>query len=137
MSRRKLALSTLLVKEYDPAIAFFTKVLGMDLITDEPQGHGQDGGQKRWVAVAPKGHNGSGLLLARADTPAQTNAIGQQTGGRVAFFLETEDFWRDYKAMAEHGVEFPRDEPREEPYGTVVVFQDISGNLWDLIQYAD
>jgi uncharacterized glyoxalase superfamily protein PhnB len=89
--------------------------------------------EKRWVLVAPPGSQGSALLLARAATPEQESRIGNQTGGRVFLFLHTDDFWRDYHEMAARKVRFVR-EPREEPYGTVAVFEDLYGNLWDLIQ---
>ena len=123
---------TLLVADYDQAIAFFTQGLGFALLEDsqldEP---GKPG--KRWVRVAPKGAPGSALLLARAANPEQEAAIGRQGGGRVLLFLETDDFWGDYHRMQAHGVHFCED-PRIEPYGTVVVFEDISGNRWDLLQ---
>ncbi|MGL5813864.1 MAG: VOC family protein [Aeromonas sp.] len=123
---------TLLVADYDQAIAFFTQGLGFALLEDsqldEP---GKPG--KRWVRVAPKGAPGSALLLARAANSEQEAAIGRQGGGRVFLFLETDDFWGDYHRMQAHGVHFC-EEPRIEPYGTVVVFEDISGNRWDLLQ---
>lgn len=90
---------------------------------------------KRWVLVAPRGSTGTNLLLARPSTSEQAAFIGSQTGGRVTFFLHTDDFWRDYKAMRERGVEFVRD-PSDAPYGTEAVFRDLCGNLWDLIQPA-
>jgi len=125
---------TLLVADYDQAIRFFTEGLGFTLIEDtrldEP---GKPG--KRWVRVAPKGAQGSALLLARAANPQQQAAIGQQGGGRVFLFLETNDFWGDYQRMKAYGVRFC-EQPRDEPYGTVVVFEDISGNRWDLLQRA-
>ncbi|MGY3857141.1 MULTISPECIES: VOC family protein [Aeromonas] len=125
---------TLLVADYDEAIAFFTQGLDFALLEDsrldEP---GKPG--KRWVRVAPKGAPGSALLLARAATPEQEAAIGRQGGGRVFLFLETHDFWADYRRMQEYGVQFC-EEPRLESYGTVVVFEDISGNRWDLLQRA-
>lgn len=117
----------LLVDEYDEAIAFFTEVLRFELLEDTPQGDG-----KRWVRVAPPG-SGAALLLAKAATPEQQVHIGNQTGGRVFLFLHTRDFWDDYNHMKARGVEFT-EEPREEPYGTVVVFLDLYGNKWDLIQ---
>lgn len=122
---------TLLVADYDQAIRFFTEGLGFALLEDtrldEP---GKPG--KRWVRVAPKGASGSALLLAQAANAQQT-AIGQQGGGRVFLFLETTDFWGDYQRMQAYGVHFC-EQPRDEPYGTVVVFEDISGNRWDLLQ---
>ena len=118
---------TLVVRNYDEAIAYFTDALGFRLVEDSPLGGG-----KRWVVVAPDG-GGTGLLLAQAASPEQEAAIGNQTGGRVAFFLHTDDFARDYARMYARGVTFV-EEPRDEPYGTVVVFQDIYGNKWDLVQ---
>ncbi|MFM5153370.1 VOC family protein [Aeromonas veronii] len=123
---------TLLVADYDQAIRFFTEGLGFALLEDtrldEP---GKPG--KRWVRVAPKGASGSALLLAQAANVQQQAAIGQQGGGRVFLFLETTDFWGDYQRMQAYGVHFC-EQPRDEPYGTVVVFEDISGNRWDLLQ---
>ncbi|MBL0446389.1 VOC family protein [Aeromonas veronii] len=123
---------TLLVADYDQAIRFFTEGLGFVLLEDtrldEP---GKPG--KRWVRVAPKGASGSALLLAQAANAQQQAAIGQQGGGRVLLFLETTDFWGDYQRMQAYGVHFC-ELPRDEPYGTVVVFEDISGNRWDLLQ---
>ncbi|MEH8116066.1 VOC family protein [Aeromonas allosaccharophila] len=125
---------TLLVADYDQAIRFFTEGLGFALLEDtrldEP---GKPG--KRWVRVAPKGASGSALLLAQAANTQQQAAIGQQGGGRVFLFLETDDFWGDYQRMQAYGVHFC-EQPRDEPYGTVVVFEDISGNRWDLLQRA-
>ena len=122
-----LANITLVVRDYDEAIAYFSGALGFRLVEDSPQ----DGG-KRWVVVAPDG-GGTGLLLARAATPVQQAAVGNQTGGRVAFFLHTDDFARDYARMTAWGVTFV-EQPRDEPYGKVVVFQDLYGNKWDLIE---
>ena len=119
----------LVVRDYDEAIEFFTQTLHFTLIEDTYQPE-QD---KRWVLVAPPGSAGSALLLARATTPEQEAAIGNQTGGRVFLFLNTDDFWRDYNEMAARGVRFVR-EPKEAPYGTVAVFEDLYGNLWDLLQ---
>jgi catechol 2,3-dioxygenase-like lactoylglutathione lyase family enzyme len=118
---------TLVVRDYDAAIAFFTGALGFDLIEDTDLGDG-----KRWVRVAPKG-GGTALLLAKAVNDAQAARIGDQTGGRVGFFLETDDFARDRAAFLARGVRF-REAPRRESYGTVAVFEDCCGNLWDLIQ---
>ncbi len=118
----------LVVRNYDEAIAFFTTALGFRLIEDTDLGGG-----KRWVLVAPPNSEGTNLLLAQAATPEQTSRIGNQTGGRVFLFLHTDDFWRDYRAITAQGVKFVR-EPREETYGTVAVFKDLYGNLWDLIQ---
>ena len=122
----RLTLTTLLVAEYDPAIAWFTGVLGLELIEDTPQGPG-----KRWVVVAPPG--GPGLLLARAADDSQRAMIGKQGGGRVFLFLETDDFARDHGRMAAAGVRVI-EAPRHEPYGTVAVFEDLCGNRWDLIE---
>ena len=119
----------LVVRDYDEAIDFYCKKLHFTLVEDSYQPE-QD---KRWVVVAPPGSSGANLLLARASTPAQAEFIGNQTGGRVFVFLSTDDFWRDYEAMLSAGVRFVR-EPENAPYGTVTVFQDLYGNLWDLIQ---
>lgn len=125
--KRRLALVTLVVSDYDVAIAFYCDALGFELIEDLPQ----DG--KRWVVVAPQGQVSSALLLARAVNDAQRAAIGNQTGGRVAFFLETDDFTRDHQAMIKAGVNF-EEAPRVEPYGIVAVFSDPFGNRWDLLE---
>lgn len=119
---------SLLVRNYDEAIAYFTGTLGFELIEDLPLGPG-----KRWVLVAPKGSIETRLLLARANSPSQMAAIGHQAGGRVFLLLHTDDFWRDYEAMQAKGVAF-QEKPREEPYGTVAVFADLYGNRWDLIE---
>ncbi|MCP4217790.1 MAG: VOC family protein [bacterium] len=119
----------LVVRDYDEAIEFYTKILNFELIEDTYQ-PGQD---KRWVVVAPPGGSGTTLLLARASKPEQEPFIGNQSGGRVFLFLNTDDFWRDYNNMISKGVEFER-EPKEEPYGKVAVFKDLYGNLWDLLQ---
>ena len=126
-----LALSavTLVVPDYDPAIAFYVTGLGFELRADIPQGPG-----RRWVMVAPPGGT-TGLLLARAATEAQQAAIGAQTGGRVAFFLTTDDFARDADRLRAAGAAF-EEEPRHEPYGIVAVWRDPFGNRWDLIQPA-
>ena len=127
--KQSLGLVSLLVRDYDEALAFFVGKLGFILIEDSfvPEQ------SKRWVVVAPQGGAGSRLLLARASTPDQHSRIGNQTGGRVFLFLHTDDFWRDYEAYKTRGVVFVR-EPRDEPYGTVAVFKDLYGNLWDLLQ---
>ncbi|NOR20344.1 MAG: VOC family protein [Xanthomonadales bacterium] len=119
----------LVVKEYDEAIAFYTEKLGFELIEDTYQAE-QD---KRWVVVSPPGSNWVSLLLARASKPEQEHFIGNQTGGRVFLFLNTDDFWRDYKAMVAKGIKFVR-EPMKQEYGMVAVFEDLYGNLWDLLQ---
>lgn len=119
----------LVVKDYDEAITWFREKLDFTLVEDTYQPE-QD---KRWVVVAPPGSQGTSILLARASTPEQERAIGRQTGGRVFLFLNTDDFWRDYHAMQERGVKFVR-EPKEAEYGTVAVFEDLYGNLWDLLE---
>ena len=118
----------LVVENYDDAIEFYTQKLQFTLVEDTDLGGG-----KRWVQVAPPNSNGTNLLLAQASTESQTHAIGNQTGGRVFLFLQTNDFWRDYESMKAKGVMF-NEEPRVEEYGTVVVFQDLYGNKWDLLQ---
>ena len=127
--RQAIVHVALVVRDYDEAIEFFCNKLRFTLVedTDQPE---QD---KRWVVVAPPGSSGATLLLARASTPEQVAAIGKQTGGRVFLFLATDDFRRDYEEMRAAGVRFVR-EPTNAPYGTVAVFQDLYGNLWDLIQ---
>jgi catechol 2,3-dioxygenase-like lactoylglutathione lyase family enzyme len=119
----------LVVRDYDEAIEFFTSVLDFELIEDTyiPE---QD---KRWVTVRPPGSEGASILLARPSNEDQKNYVGNQTGGRVTFFLGTDDFWRDYNRMRERGVEFVR-EPLNAPYGMVAVFKDLYGNLWDLVE---
>ena len=125
---QSLTLISFLVRDYDEAIAFFTEALHFELLEDTPLGDG-----KRWVRVAPPGSRGASLLLARAATPEQLSQVGNQAGGRVFLFLETSDFWKDYRAMQSHGVRFA-EQPRQEPYGWVVVFFDLYGNKWDLVQ---
>lgn len=122
---------SLLVRDYDEAIAFYVGTLGFRLLEDSPRPE-QD---KRWVVVAPPGSAGASLLLARASTPEQRALVGNQTGGRVFLFLQTDDFWRDYRRFAAAGVTFVRP-PSEQAYGTVAVFQDLYGNLWDLLQFG-
>ncbi|MBA2813466.1 VOC family protein [Streptomyces sp. KM273126] len=126
---RRIALVTLVVDDYDEAIRFYTEALGFRLAEDAPRPDGS-----RWVVVEPgtEGH-GSALLLARAKDGAQHARVGDQTGGRVGFFLHTDDFARDHTRMRTAGVRF-LEEPRHEPYGTVAVFQDLYGNRWDLLQ---
>ena len=119
----------LIVRDYDEAIEYYCQKLRFTLVEDSYQPE-QD---KRWVVVAPPGSNGASLLLARASTPEQEASIGNQTGGRVFLFLSTDDFWRDYHEMLSAGIRFVR-EPKNAPYGTVAVFEDLYGNLWDLIQ---
>jgi len=120
---------SVVVRDYDEAIAFYVKTLGFTLIEDTYIAS-QD---KRWVVVAPPGSTESRLLFARASNDEQVSRIGNQTGGRVFLFLFTDDFWRDFRNYQSKGVVFIR-EPKEEPYGTVAVFQDLYGNQWDLIQ---
>ena len=124
---RRLALSTLVVADYDEAIAWYTGKLGFSLLEDIDQG------SKRWVVVGPTDGSAAALLLARASNEEQRSRIGNQTGGRVAFFLNTDDFHRDHVAMLAAGVEF-LEAPREESYATVAVFRDLSGNTWDLLE---
>ena len=119
----------LVVRDYDEAIDFYTKKLKFDLIEDSYQPE-QD---KRWVIVAPPGSCGTSILLAKASTPEQESFVGKQTGGRVFLFLNSDDFWRDYNDMLSAGIEFVR-EPAVQPYGTVAVFVDLYGNLWDLLE---
>ena len=119
----------IVVRDYDEAIEFFCGKLHFDLVEDTYQPE-QD---KRWVLVAPPGSTGTTILLARASTSEQEAFIGRQTGGRVFLFLRTDDFWRDFNEMSSEGIKFIR-EPKEAPYGTVAVFEDLYGNLWDLIQ---
>ena len=129
--RQSLALVSLVVLDYDEAIQFFTTKLDFRLVEDTFQPKQN----KRWVVVAPPGSESGGLLLARASTPDQTARVGKQTGGRVFLFLSTDDFWRDFRNMVEKGIRFVR-EPKEESYGTVAVFEDLYGNLWDLVEYS-
>lgn len=126
--KQTLCLVALLVDDYDEAIAHYTGALGFDLLEDTDRGNG-----KRWVRVAPRGSGETGLLLATASDDAQRAHIGDQHGGRVGFFLQTDDFWRDHAAMKAKGIEF-MENPREEPYATVAVFRDRYGNRWDLLQ---
>ena len=131
--RQSLAHIALVVRDYDEALAFYVGTLGFTLVEDSYQ-PAQD---KRWVVIAPPGSGpgATSILLARASTPDQAAFIGDQAGGRVFLFLATDDFARDYAAMVAKGVAFVR-EPKVEPYGTVAVFRDLYGNLWDLIQFA-
>lgn len=122
----------LVVRDYDEAIDFYCRKLHFTLVEDTYQPE-QD---KRWVVVAPPDSSGTTLLLARASAPEQEPFIGRQTGGRVFLFLSTDDFWRDFTEMRSLGIKFVR-EPKEAPYGTVAVFEDLYGNWWDLIQLAD
>lgn len=130
---QSLAHIALVVRDYDEAIAWFTQRLGFTLAADAYQ-PGQD---KRWVLIAPPGApaGSTSILLARAASPEQERFVGNQAGGRVFLFLATDDFERDYVAMRSKGVRFVR-EPKLEPYGKVAVFEDLYGNLWDLVQFA-
>jgi lactoylglutathione lyase len=119
---------SLLVREYDEAIEFFTGSLGFKVVENTRLEE-----DKRWVLVAPRGGHGVTLLLAKATGAEQLSRVGNQTGGRVFLFLHTDDFWRDYRVMRSHGVEFV-EEPRNEDYGTVAVFRDLYGNRWDLVE---
>ena len=123
----RISQAALVVRDYDEAIRFYSESLGFTVLEDSALGNG-----KRWVRVAPPGGVGAALLLARAATPEQERAIGNQAGGRVFLFLETSDFERDYMRMRAKGVRFT-EEPRHEEYGTVAVFLDLYGNKWDLI----
>ncbi|MFJ6196235.1 VOC family protein [Micromonospora sp. NPDC092111] len=126
----RIDLVTVVVADYDPAIAFFTEVLGFDLVADEPS-LTNDGRPKRWVVVRPPGAQ-TGLLLARADGERQQAAVGDQVAGRVGFFLQVDDFDATHRRMVDAGVEFVKP-ARTEPYGRVAVFRDIAGNRWDLL----
>ncbi len=128
--KQRIAHVAVVVEDYDAAIAFYTGKLGFMLLADTPLGDG-----KRWVLVAPPGASECSLLLARAADDRQRACVGNQSGGRVFLFLFTDDFWRDYHRMVEKGVRFVR-EPQTEAYGTVAVFADLYGNLWDLLEPA-
>jgi len=127
MANKSLFQVTLIIDDYDRAKAYYCDVLGFDCVEDVQQGEG-----KRWVVVKP-GNDGAALVLAKATTEAQKAAIGNQTGGRVGFFLATDDFARDHQIFLERGVKF-HEQPRVMPYGTVAVFEDLYGNTWDFIQ---
>lgn len=128
--QQAIAHVALVVRDYDEALAFYVGKLGFRLLEDrdQPEQH------KRWVVVSPPGSTGASLLLARASNPEQAAFIGNQTGGRVFLFLQTDDFWRDYHRMQALGIPFIRP-PSREVYGTVAVFEDLYGNRWDLIEY--
>ncbi|KIC43010.1 extradiol dioxygenase [Ruegeria sp. ANG-R] len=128
--RQSLHAVTLVVPDYDDAIDFYTQTLNFTLTQDIDLGDG-----KRWVRVTPPGSADSSLLLAKADGPQQMASVGNQTGGRVGFFLETDDFYRDHAEMLESGVGF-EERPRHEPYGIVAVWRDPFGNRWDLIEFS-
>ena len=127
---QRLASVTLLVRDYEEAIAYYTQSLGFTLVENTALTDG-----KRWVRIAPPGSSDVTLLLARASTRAQVARVGDQTGGRVFLFLQTSDFWQDHQAMRARGVRFV-EEPRVELYGTVAVFKDLYGNQWDLVQHT-
>ena len=118
----------LVVRDYDEALAFYTRTLHFRVVEDTRLSE-----EKRWVVIAPPGSQEGTLLLARAATPEQLSRVGNQTGGRVFLFLHTDDFWRDFNEMTTRKVKFVR-EPKEESYGTVAVFEDLYGNLWDLLE---
>ena len=126
--KQKIAHIALVVNDYDEAIKFYTEKLYFTLVEDTVLSE-----TKRWVLVRPKNSEGCNLLLAKAATEEQRSRVGNQTGGRVFLFLFTDDFWSDYNQMLENGIKFTR-QPAEEEYGTVAVFEDLYGNLWDFIQ---
>jgi catechol 2,3-dioxygenase-like lactoylglutathione lyase family enzyme len=130
--KQSIAHIALVVRDYDEALDFYINKLNFELIEDTYQPE-QD---KRWVVVAPPGGSGTTLLLARASKPEQEPFVGNQTGGRVFLFLNTDDFWRDYNAMQARGIKFVR-EPKQADYGLVAVFEDLYGNLWDLLQFRE
>ena len=132
MKKQSIVHIALVVRDYDEAIEFYTKKLDFELLDDTYQPE-QD---KRWVVVAPPGSRETTILLAKASNAEQEQYIGSQTGGRVFLFLNTDDFWRDYKEMLKKGIEFIR-EPKEVDYGTVAVFKDLYGNLWDLLELKE
>ena len=125
---QRIAQVAITVRDYDEALAFYVGQLGFELLEDTDLGRG-----KRWVRVRPRGSNGATILLARAVSERQLQSVGNQGGGRVFIFVETDDFWRDHRRLIEQGVAFVRG-PTEEPYGTVAVFEDLYGNLFDLIE---
>lgn len=128
ISLPRISLLTLLVRDYDEAVDFYTRALGFTILEDTDLGGG-----KRWVRVAPRGSTGTALLLAKASNAAQLARVGDQTGGRVFLFIETDNFQRGYDSMRARGVRF-LEPPRHEPYGIVAVFEDLYGNRFDLIQ---
>jgi catechol 2,3-dioxygenase-like lactoylglutathione lyase family enzyme len=128
---QSLAHITLLVREYEEALTFFTEALGFRVVEDSPLPAG-----KRWLVVTPPGSRSASLLLAEAVTPEQLQHVGHQSGDRVFLFLHTDDFWRDYRLMQASNVKF-LESPRQESYGTVAVFEDLYGNKWDLLQPSD
>lgn len=130
--KQTIAHMTLVVKDYDEAIDFYTNVLNFEVIEDTYQAEQN----KRWLVIAPPNSSGMALLLGKASNAKQLEAVGNQSGGRVFLFLSTDDFWRDYKDLLSKGVVFER-EPIETDYGRVAVFKDLYGNLWDLIEYVE
>ena len=126
--KQKIGCVSVLVRDYDEAIAYYTRVLGFRILRDDTLAEG-----KRWVVVTPASVLDCGLLLAKAKNEAERNSVGHQAGGRVFLFLHTDDFWRDYRVFSERGVRFV-ESPREEAYGTVAVFEDLYGNRWDLLE---
>ena len=128
--QQSIAHIALVVRDYDEALAFYVDKLGFRVVEDRFQPEQN----KRWVVISPPGTSNTSLLLARASTPDQAGFIGNQAGGRVFLFLQTDDFWRDYNHMVGVGVRFVRP-PSEEPYGTVAVFEDLYGTRWDLLEY--
>ena len=130
--KQSIAHVALVVADYDEALAFYTQKLHFTVVEDTYQ----PAQNKRWVVVAPPGSSGTTLLLARATTPEQARFIGNQAGGRVFLFLQTDDFWRDHTAMTAAGITFVRP-PSEQSYGTVAVFEDLYGNRWDLVQFRE
>lgn len=128
--KQQVAQFALVVNGYDEAIAFYTGKLHFVLLEDTALSE-----TKRWVRIAPPGATGTCILLAKAANEEQSSRVGNQTGGRVFLFLHTDDFWRDYNDMTAKGIHFIR-EPEQQPYGTVAVFEDLYGNLWDLVQPA-
>ncbi len=129
--KQRISNIALVVEDYDDAIAFYTEKLNFQLIDDTDLGGG-----KRWVQISPPNANGTNILLAKASNEQQSQSVGNQAGGRVFLFLQSNDFWRDYHEMKTQGVEFT-EEPREEAYGTVVVFKDLYGTKWDLLELKD
>lgn len=129
--KQTLAHLAIVVRDYDEAIDWYTRVMDFELVEDTPRGPG-----KRWVLVTPRGNQGSSLLLAKAANPEQSSRVGNQTGGRVFLFLHTDDFARDHATLTSRGVHFI-EAPRYETYGTVAVFEDLYGNRWDLIEYKN
>jgi catechol 2,3-dioxygenase-like lactoylglutathione lyase family enzyme len=128
--RQSIAHVTLVVDDYDQALSFFVGVLGFTVVEDRPVPEQN----KRWVVIAPPGSTGASIVLGRASNAEQETRLGNQTGGRVFLFLQTDDFWRDYRAMQTAGVRFVR-EPLEADYGTVAVWEDLYGNWWDLVEF--